>query len=128
MFPQTTSMLPCDGVIPLGLTKTMQHDFLDIQGDIGSGVQTTHIPGQLRVHPHADMYVWGDMSCVYPSSVALHTSSCHGATLQFLQICVCHGLCLNKYLVTKEQAARMRTLPPAITPSRQAAPTIAPSS
>ena len=98
-----TSVLHTHEVIPVELTSEMQEEFSRIvmQGNIATTCET---PGRLVVNRADDtMIVFGDMTGLTPRGV-MHAATyaiamgCPPSTVSFLQVCVRHGLYLNKYI------------------------------
>ena len=102
MSPSSICLLPDDG-IPVQLTKAMQDNFANVY--LKGKIETCHVPGQHIVcHRDVNLYIWGEMRCLDPQSLTIKEAYAKSIGLShpiihFLQICVHHGLYLNKYLV-----------------------------
>ena len=110
MIEHPTCIFPKNGVGPIELTSSMQDDFCNI---IKSGnITTCDVPGRLFVwHPDDSMIVWGDMNGLSPFTIPAAeefavSNSFDKKIVDFLRICIKHGLYINKYLFNNERCNR----------------------
>ena len=103
MKERGTCVLRPTDVIPIELSPGMQEEFSHIVmcGNISTVFEA---PGRVYVRgPDDSLIVWGDMMGLTPSglvSAEEYAVSTHVPlpTLEFLRICIRHGLYLNKYV------------------------------